>query len=102
MRLYELGLQKSCYKVANRFADEDMRLAGNRTCAILRAPWWDIVKGKTPSILTRKTVTVYNKAGTNMIEARNPIRKYCFKVRLAVLCACRGCCCRRGLALQAG
>ena len=28
MRLYELGLQKSCYKVANRFVDEEMQLAG--------------------------------------------------------------------------
>ena len=80
MKLYELGLQKSCYKVANRFSDQDMRLAGNRTCAILRAPWWDIVKGTTPSILSRKTVTVYNRAGTDMVEKRNPLRRYCFSV----------------------
>lgn len=80
MRLYELGLQKSCYKVANRFADEDMQLAGNRTCAILRAPWWDIVKGETPGLLQRKTVRVYNKDGSELIEKRNPLRKYCFKV----------------------
>lgn len=79
MKLYELGLQKSCYKVANRFVDEEQRLAGNRTCAILRAPWWDIVKGETPNILQRKTVLVYNKDGTELIEKRNPLRKYCFK-----------------------
>lgn len=83
MRLYELGLQKSCYKVANRFVDEEMRLAGNRTCAILRAPWWDIVKGETPGILQRKTVMVYNKDGTELTEKRNPLRKYCFKTDTA-------------------
>lgn len=88
MRLYELGLQKSCYKVANRFVDEEMRLAGNRTCAILRAPWWDIVKGETPGILQRKTVMVYNKDGTELIEKRNPLRKYCFKASVCV-CVCR-------------
>lgn len=32
MKLYERGLQKSCYKVANRFEDEDMRLAGTEVC----------------------------------------------------------------------
>lgn len=80
MRLFELGLQKSCYKVANRFEDSEMQLAGNRTCAILRAPWWDIVKGTTPGILTRKTVVMYNKAGTDLVERKNPMRRYCFKV----------------------
>lgn len=57
-----------------------MRLAGNRTCAILRAPWWDIVKSTTPSLLQRKTVLVYNSDGTDLIEQRNPLRKYCLKV----------------------
>jgi hypothetical protein len=69
--------------------------AGNRTCAILRAPWWNIVKANTPTILQSKTVTVYNKDGTELIEKRNPMRKYCFKVSMQpVRCGrhfCVGC-----------
>jgi hypothetical protein len=60
-------------------------LVGNRTCAILRAPWWDIVKASTPTILQSKTVTVFNKDGTELIEKRNPMRKYCFKVRASTV-----------------
>lgn len=64
-------------------------VVGNRTCAILRAPWWDIVKGETPNLLQRKTVMVYDKAGTELVEKRNPMRKYCFKVRGALHALCR-------------
>jgi hypothetical protein len=79
--------------VANRFVEEEQRLAGNRTCAILRAPWWDITKAETPRLLQQKTVTVFNRAGTELIDRTNPLRKYCFKVIEAsgALRACHQC-----------
>lgn len=40
------------------------------------------MKAQTPNLLQRKTVMVYNKDGTELIEKRNPMRKYCFKVSL--------------------
>lgn len=68
------------HQVANRFVEDDQRIAANRTCKILRAPWWDIVKGETPGLLQRKTVTMYNRDGTDLVERKNPFRKFCFSV----------------------
>lgn len=79
MKMFENLLIKTCYEVAERLQDRELREQYTSVAETCRLPYWDWTKSRLPSILTSARVTVLDEDG-GLVEARNPFAGYQYVV----------------------